>query len=407
MKIAYLTNQYPKVSHSFIRREINALEALGHQIARYSIRHTPDELVDPLDIEEEKKTRILLAVGGIKLITATVTIKLTHPFKWIRACWQAINMGWRSERGLLKHIIYLMEAAVLYRWAKKDKIDHIHVHFGTNPTTVALFCNLMGGPNYSFTVHGPEEFDKPLAIHLSRKIKEAEFVVGISSFGKSQLYRWCHHDHWPKIKEVHCGVNKKLLETPLRPINESKKLVCVGRLCEQKGQLLLMKAARRLKDEGADFHLTLVGDGDMRKEVEGLIELYRLEDTVTITGWLGSEDIVEHIEQSRALVLPSFGEGLPVVIMEALALGRPVVSTYVAGIPELVQNSQNGWLIPAGNIVELTRAMREVLETPDGKLEDLGRAGRRAVEQRHDAMAEARRLAGLFREYAANKASHK
>ncbi|WP_432798004.1 glycosyltransferase [Poriferisphaera sp. WC338] len=399
MKIAYLTNQYPKVSHAFIRREILALESQGFEVLRYSIRPTPDKLVDAQDVAEESKTRILLAGGLFGLIWATGLVKLRHPFRYTKAAMQTVKIGWRSERGLLIHMIYLMEAARLLRWCKKERADHVHVHFGTNPTTVAMLCKMMGGPTFSMTVHGPEEFDKPIAIHLARKIKEAAFVVGISSFGKSQLFRWCSHEHWGKIKEIHCGVSPKFLEMPLQTIGESKKLVCVGRLCEQKGQLLLMQAARRLKDEGHDFELILAGDGEMRLDVEELIERYRLQDHVTITGWVSSEQVVELIEQSRALVLPSFGEGLPVVIMEALALGRPVVSTYVAGIPELVHDCTNGFLVPAGNVVELTRAMRQCLELPSGRLEDMGRTGRKQVAEKHDASREARKLAGLFQEY--------
>ena len=402
MKIAYLTNQYPKVSHSFIRREITSLEAQGFEVMRYSVRKSPDNLVDPLDMAEVPKTKIILAAGGLAMLWAVTCVKLRHPIGWFKACLEVFRIGWRSERGLLVHLIYLMEAAVLYRWTKKDKVQHVHVHFGTNPTTVAMLCKMLGGPTFSFTAHGPEEFDKPIMIHLNRKIVEAEFVVAISSFGRSQLYRWCHHEEWPKIKEVHCGVNAKFLETPLRPIQESKKMVCVGRLCEQKGQLLLVQAARRLRDERQGCELILAGDGEMRHEVEELIKRYRLEDCVTITGWQSTEEIVELIEMSRAMVLPSFGEGLPVVIMEALALGRPVISTYVAGIPELV-NEKNGWLIPAGDVGELARAMREALGADDLKLEEMGRQGRRIVAEKHDAMQEARRLANLFLEYGGGK----
>ncbi|QQE10571.1 glycosyltransferase family 4 protein [Planctomycetota bacterium] len=403
MKIAYLTNQYPKVSHSFIRREITALEALGFEVKRYSVRHTPDDLVDELDKQEKEKTRVVLAAGGFAMLWAMICVKLRHPFGWIKAVLEAFRIGWRSERGLLIHFVYLMEAAVVYRWAKRDEVEHVHVHFGTNPTTVAMLCKLMGGPTFSFTAHGPEEFDKPLAIHLARKIVEAEFCVAISSFGKSQLFRWCHHDHWAKIKEVHCGVNAKFLEAPLRPIMESRKMVCVGRLCEQKGQLLLMQAARRLRDEGQGCELLLVGDGEMREDVERLINQYRLGDCVKITGWQSSEEIVEAIELSRVMVLPSFNEGLPVVIMEALALGRPVISTYVAGIPELVKDGMNGWLVPAGNVTELANAMRKSMDANDQELEEMGRVGRKMVAEKHDAMQEARRLAGLFQQYAGGK----
>jgi glycosyltransferase involved in cell wall biosynthesis len=255
----------------------------------------------------------------------------------------------------------------------------------------------MGGPPYSFTVHGPEEFDKVKALALVEKVERAAFVVTVSSFGKSQLYRWCEQGQWSKIHVVHCGVDDGFLAGPAIAIPAQPRLVCVGRLCEQKGQFLLLDAVGQLVASGLRFKLVLVGDGPIRAEIEALIARLGLQEHVEITGWASNNDVRQHILASRAMVLPSFAEGLPVVIMEALALGRPVISTYVAGIPELVEPGVCGWLVPPGSVEALTQAMRAALQLPVEKLEQMGFAGAGRVAQQHDATVEANKLAALFR----------
>lgn len=396
MTIAYLVNQYPKVSHSFIRREIAGVEAMGLQVARFSIRSISSELVDEEDKLEQKLTQVVLGIGKFGLLFALIRVAITRPARFWSALWLMLLVGWHSERGILRHFAYLAEACVLLRWFSDLGIDHVHAHFGTNSTTVAMLCRVLGGPPYSFTVHGPEEFDKVQAIALTEKINRAAFVVAVSSFGRSQLYRWCSQDQWSKIHVVHCGVDELFLKQPHIPIPDQPRLVCIGRLSEQKGHLLLIEAASRLAAEGLPFKLVFVGDGPLRPQIEALIAQYGLQDHIEITGWASSNDVQQQILASRAMVLPSFAEGLPVVIMEALALSRPVISTYVAGIPELVEPETCGWLVPPGSVEALTAAMRTALQLPVEKLEQMGRAGAERVAKQHDAKQEAMRLAALF-----------
>lgn len=396
MNIAYLVNQYPKVSHSFIRREILALERLGYVIYRVSIRPCPDILADPLDRSEQARTEVLLQAGLVALFLATVTRIIANPRTFSQALRLCLTIGWRSERGLLRHFIYLAEACLLWQRLKSQKITHIHAHFGTNSTTVALFCQSLGGITYSFTVHGPEEFDKAQAIALGEKIRRSQFVVAISSFGRSQLYRWCSADQWSKIRVVHCGVDTDFFPPHVEPVPDVPHLVCVGRLSEQKGQLLLIEALDRLKQAGIDCQVTLVGDGELRGAIETLIERYHLGDRVQITGWASSETVRDYLLKARALVLPSFAEGLPVVIMEAFALGRPVLSTYVAGIPELVHPPHSGWLIPAGSVEDLSQAIATVLATDWETLTQMGQVGYQSVQTDHQIDREAKKLASLF-----------
>ena len=397
--IAYLINQYPKVSHSFIRREIAAIEAHGLQVERFAIRACSAELVDPADQGELKRTRLVLSVGAIGLLSSLLRVASTRPIRFLQTLKLTLALRRDAEQGWLHHIAYLAEACVLLSWFAQANIAHVHAHFGTNSTTVALLCNALGGPPYSFTVHGPEEFDKVKSISLARKVSRAAFVVAISNFGRSQLYRWCPLSDWSKIHVVHCGVDSEFLEARPTPIATDLEpcLVCVGRLCAEKGQLLLLEATSQLMQQGVPFKLMLVGDGPLRSELEALITQLALHDRVKITGWAAGAQVRQAILSARALVLPSFAEGLPVVIMEALALGRPVISTYVAGIPELIEPEVCGWLIPPGSVEELVIAMKKALQAPVEKLEQMGHIGAERVASGHNAMVEASKLAALFR----------
>jgi colanic acid/amylovoran biosynthesis glycosyltransferase len=395
LKIAYLINQYPKVSHSFIRREILALEACGLSVLRFAVRSCADELVDEADQQELKKMRFGREGGAIATPKALVTRLLRSPARFWQALSLTLSIGWRS--GLLLHFAYLAEACVLLDWLTAAEVTHLHAHFGTNPATVAMLCRALGGPPYSFTVHGPEEFDKVEAIALPQKIERSAFVIAISSFGRSQLYRWSRQEQWSKIRVVHCGVDANFLATAPVPIPDRPRFVCVGRLSEQKGQLLLLEAAKQLAQEGLNFELVLVGDGELRSPIEALIDRHALHAQIKITGWANTAEVREHILSSKVMVLPSFAEGLPVVIMEALALRRPVISTYIAGIPELVEHQTCGWLITPGSVEALVAAMRSALLTPLDQLARLGQSGYDRVALHHNIELEAAKLALIFR----------
>lgn len=394
--IAYFINQYPKVSHSFIRREIQALEAQGITVHRYSLRGWADPIADEADQAERTRTKYVLEGGVYRLIAATALVAIASPAMFLRAFRLALRMAHKADRPWPFHLIYLAEACRLLRWMRAAAVQHVHAHFGTNSAEVVMLAHALGGPGYSFTVHGPEEFDKPQAIHLADKVHQARFVVAISSYGRSQLYRWLPYIQWGKVQVVHCGLDKAFHSVTPVPVPMSPRLVCVGRLCEQKGQLLLLDAARQLRDQGIALELVLAGDGEMRAEVEHLITQYGLQAQVRITGWISAEQVRAELLAARALVLPSFAEGLPVVIMEAMALARPVITTSIAGIPELVQHGPHGWLVPAGDVQSLANAMRECLVADIAALQTMGAAARTRVLQRHDVDTEAAKLAVSF-----------
>jgi glycosyltransferase involved in cell wall biosynthesis len=397
MKVAYFINQYPKVSHTFIRREIAALERGGVTVERMALRGWDAEVADAEDAAERERTRYVLRGGLPALLAPALATALRRPLRMARALRLAWKMSRRSERAFPWHVVYVLEAARVVRWMAQSQARHVHAHFGTNSAEVAMLAHVLGGVSYSFTAHGPEEFDKPEALGLSTKVSLASFVVAISSFGRSQLCRWVPGSQWTKVDVVHCGLEDGFFE-PAQALRAAPvpRLVCVGRLCEQKGQLLLVAAAASLARQGVAFELVLAGDGEMRADIEAVVASAGLGDRVRITGWISSAQVKAELLAARALVLPSFAEGLPVVIMEAMALGRPVVSTFIAGIPELVRSGTDGWLVPAGDVDALAQAMRECLEASPERLLELGRAAHARVRERHQIDTEAMRLKRLF-----------
>src|SRR5581483_6208415 len=377
LKIAYFVNHYPKVSHSFIRREILALEEQGFSVQRIALHGWNDELPDPEDREERAKTRYVLRRGARFLIIPTLRAMLRSPIRFSAALRLAVKMGSETDRPLPYHLIYLAEACSILPWLVDFGATRVHAHFGSNSTEVVMLAHVLGGPPYSFTIHGPHEFEMPMG--LEEKIHRAAFVIAISCFGRSQLYFRSRHNDWPKIKVVHCGLERAFYEISAVPVPSAPRLVCVGRLCEAKGQLLLLEAAARLAETGISFELVLAGDGEMRDELESVVEQYGLKSHVRITGWISSSEVRQEILAARALVLPSFAEGLPVVIMEAMALRRPVLSTYIAGIPELVRAGETGWLFPAGSVDHLIKVMEDCLTKPVEALQAMGEAAHRRV----------------------------
>jgi colanic acid/amylovoran biosynthesis glycosyltransferase len=396
MRIAYLVNQYPTVSHSFIRREILALERRGVEVVRISLREWDAGLLDAENQLEHERTRYVLREGAPALLLALGRMLFTRPVPLLRALALAFRMGWRGERSLPVHFIYLAEACRIEPWLRAEGIQHLHAHFGTNSAEVAMLVHALGGPRWSFTIHGPKEYDNVQLLGLAEKIRRCTFVVAISSFGRSQLYRLVGHQHWSKVRVVHCGLEPAFFAAAASPPPPARRLVCVGRLCEQKGQLLLVEASHRLAMRGVVFDLVLAGDGELRAEIEASISRHKLQGRVRVTGWISGAEVREQILASRALVLPSFAEGLPIVLMEAMALRRPVISTFVAGIPELVQSGNTGWLVPAGDVEALVDAMQACLEARAETLIRMGDAAQKRVLKRHSVDTAAAQLAKLF-----------
>ena len=397
MKIAYLMNTYPMTSTTFIRREIEALEERGLRIKRYAVRGWSEGLVDPRDIAEIKRTEYLLSGNVSRLLFAFLKEMVVNPAGLARglSVWYRLNRAAKSA--FVQHVAYLLQAVHLRQRSQADGIDHIHVHFSTNATAVAMLARVMGGAGYSFTAHGPDEFDAPALSSIEMKIEKAAFVVAISNFCRSQLIRYSAAEYWDKIKVIRCGIDLDEFDVATGGDESSQTIVCVGRLCPNKGQFLLVDAVRAVSREFPSMKLILIGDGVSRPLIEQRIREAGLERWIELRGWVANTEVRDIIAQSRALVLPSFAEGLPIVFMEALALGRPVIATYIAGIPELV-DSGCGWIVPAGDQDGLIEAMRGVLGSNSQTLKEFGAEGRRRVERHHDVRSLARSLEQAFNE---------
>ena len=396
LNIAYLTTTYPSVSHTFIRRELRELERRGHEILRLAIRRPNTPAVDPLDQEEATKAIHCLSQPLWVHIISVLRILITRPVRFLNAFRVATTMGLHSDRGIFRHLAYLVEACTLLSILRKHEVQHVHVHFGTNAAAVARLIRRCGGPSYSFTAHGPTEFDSAIAFDLSGKIADAAFVLAITDFCSAQLRRWSVPADWGKIHVVHCTVGNDFFDAaePIDPA--SRKFVCVGRLTPQKGQIVLIDAFAQLIAAGYDAQLVFVGDGELRSVIEQKITDAGQEDRITITGYVSEAEVRRHIVAGRILVLPSFAEGLPMVIMEAFAVGRPVISTYIAGIPELVRPGENGWLVPSGNVDELVTSLADALETPTERLAEMAKLGRDLTFKNHRTLTEGTRLEELL-----------
>lgn len=292
---------------------------------------------------------------------------------------------------------YVLEAAWLADRLEEKGISHLHNHIGESSASVAMLASILSGVPFSMTIHGPNEFDYAPNFAYGEKIHRAAFTACISEYGRSQLFRYSDYADWPKVKVIRSGVGRKFLEHELTPVPAEPRFVCIGRLCEAKGQLLLVEAAGQLAADGLEFEIVLIGDGPMREPIEALIEALGLRRHVRIAGWMGSDSVLREILRARALLLPSFAEGLPMVIMEALALGRPVISTYVGGVPELVEPGVCGWLVPPGSIEPLVEVIRSAIHATPEELGRMGREGAARVARKHDIHREVGKLAALFR----------
>jgi colanic acid/amylovoran biosynthesis glycosyltransferase len=399
LRIAYLVNKYPFVSHTFIRREIHELERRGHEVVRLSIRDPGSGIVDARDRDELGRTIQVLNQPRLRLALAQVSAAAGSPVGYARALRAALAMARRSDRGMLRHAAYLAEAAYIRSVLQREGVQHIHAHFATNSATVARLVYLMGGPTYSMTSHGAGDLDAPIGYSIGEKIQDAAFVIAISDHCATQLKRWVPWEQWPKIHVVRCTVGEEFFQAaaPIDPA--SRTLVCVGRLATEKGHLALLEGFAMALRRGVDARLVLAGDGELRGIIERRITDLGLSGRVEITGWIDEAEVRRRLLAARGLVMASFNEGLPMVIMEAMALGRPVIATTITGIPELVRPGENGWLVTPGRADRLADAIGELMGLSVAELEEMAQRGRELVRQQHYTPTEGEKLEQLLLRY--------
>ena len=282
----------------------------------------------------------------------------------------------------LRNLAYFLEAVVVKRASARQGVEHIHTHFSTNPAAVAMLSRRLGGPSYSFTVHGPDELIDTAGNSLELKVRYADCVVAITDYCRDFILRHTDAGYSDKVHVVRCGVHLEDYQEATEH-GHNRRLVCVGRLCPQKAQALLVEAVARLAPKYPDLKVIFVGDGEDRASLEAKIAELGVEKFVDLAGWATNRDVRRHITESRALVMSSLAEGLPIVIMESFAVQKPVVATRIAGIPELLDDTC-GWIAEPGSVEDLTRCLEAVLTASPAELETKGRNGRAKVQAMHD-----------------------
>jgi glycosyltransferase involved in cell wall biosynthesis len=396
-KLAYLTGEYPRASDTFIQREVAALRALGHEVDTCSIRTTGAEhLVGPEQRDEHARTFKVLqaAKSPLHLIRAHL--------RWMRTprrYFSALRLAWTTApkgiKGRLFNLIYFAEAGVLAAHLADRGVEHLHNHIAKASCTVAMLVNALSGLPYSFTIHGPDIFFEPHHWRIDEKARRAAFVACISDFCRSQLMCFAAPSDWARFHIVHCGVDPDRYAPADRT---GQDLLFVGRLAAVKGVPLLLEAVARLQPRFPDMRLTLIGDGPERHTLENTARSLGVTDTVSFVGYRSQAEVAEALSTTDLFVLPSFAEGVPVVLMESLAAQVPVVTTRIAGVPELVRHGENGLLVPPGNLDALTAAIADLLGDPASRAA-FGHAGRQTVIAGYAMAQEARWLSRLVAGY--------
>ena len=358
-RIAYLTSQYPATSHTFISREVAALRELGVDVETFSIRAPGDaELRDKALADESKRTFTVLSQPLGRFLSTHLGTLLGRPGAYLRTFGLALRHRPPGLRGFGLSIAHFGEAVLLAGELRRRGVTRLHNHFANSGATVGFLATKILGAPWSLTLHGISETDYPAGLMLGRKIEAADFVACVSYFGRAQAMRLVSPGHWPKLHIVRCGL--PLDRLPGRSSSDATtRFICVGRLSPEKGQAGLLNAFASLPPElGAE--LVLVGDGPSGEELRALAETLRIADRVRFAGRLGEQATLEEIAKADVLVLPSFMEGLPIVLMEAMAMGTPVIASRVAGIPELVEDGRSGLLFTPSDWEELGARMRQI-----------------------------------------------
>ena len=398
MKLGYLVSQYPAFNHTFVLREVLALRRRGVDVRVVSVRRC-DRPISGLSADEAaeaKQTFSVIGAGSWHALVANARILARHPLGYA----SGLLYAWALSRGTPKLIamytLYFVEAIVAGDYFERQGVTDIHTHFAS---TVLLILSRIFRVRYSLTAHGPGEFADVVGFHLAEKVNRAAFVATIAQYGMSQVMNASDPAHWHKIVVLPLGVDVDTFSprssTPRDP-RTPFRLVSVGRLAAQKGYPVLIEAVGLLRKRGRNIRLTLVGEGSLRFALEKLIAAHGLEDQVRLVGACNHDRITEYYESSDAFVLSSVLEGLPVVLMEAMAMELPCIATWVTGVPEIIETDIEGILIPPANAAAIADAVERLMQDPEAARR-LGRAARLKVIAKYHLERNVERLAEEFR----------
>ncbi len=402
MRIAYLTGTYPAVSHTFISREVAGLRKLDVDVHTFSVRRPQaSQLLTEEARRSAASTPSIQPPHLMALVSSHRAAVSQAPVRYLRTLWLALRLSPGGWRATVWHYFYFVEAIVLWGWIQRRRIQHVHVHFANAATAIAMLCAEFGkadGTSWSFTMHGPTEFDNVDAFLLAEKVSRARFVVCISDYARSQLMKLTTPEQWQKLVVIRCGVDPGLFSPRTatdRTTGDLVTVMCVGRLVPEKGQAFILEALSLLPAETARrIRTVIVGDGpecaNLRRRAA---ELNGAE--VSFTGAVGEDRLRSLYADADIFCLPSLAEGLPVVLIEAMAMALPVISTRIMGIPELVTDRVHGLLVAPGRADQLAAALRELLDSEELRT-SLGRAGRERVMDEYDIGRSVARLHKLY-----------
>lgn len=399
IRLAYLVSQYPAVSHTFILREVLRLRELGFEIAVASI-NPPDRPLEKLTAAEQaeaERTYCVKRHGVMGALTAKLATLTTHPAGFLRGLKFALRLGGADVKKLAYALFYFTEALMLGRWMARQGLTHLHVHFATPAATVALIARQIFPMTFSMTVHGPDEFYDAPGYYLSQKIAGATFICCIGFYARSQLMKLSPPEHWDTFEISPLGVDPALFTPrPFRADPQPFEVICVGRLTPAKGQAILLDAIARLRSAGRAVRLRVVGDGPDRPMLERITAERALGAAVVFEGSVNQDRIRELYAAADAFALASFAEGIPVVLMEAMAMTIPCVTTFITGIPELIRDGQDGLLVAPSDAEGLAAAIARLMDDAELRRR-LGAAGRARVEEKYNLHRNIDRLAAIFR----------
>jgi colanic acid/amylovoran biosynthesis glycosyltransferase len=397
LSLAYLIGHYPGVSLTFILREVTLLREMGVQIRTASINAAEPSQDGFTDAEkrEQQQTFYVKARGVLRIALDHAACFVHRPGRYLRGLAFAAKMGGLEPRTFVYHLLYFAEAIVVGQWMLRNGLHHVHVHFANNTSTVALIASKVFPIQYSITVHGPNEFYGVELYRLREKIEGAAFLCCIGHFCRSQLMRICQPDQWGKFQIAPLGVDPQAFQPRAFPEAATKNLLCVGRLVPEKGQAILLEALRLLLQHGHRIHLHLAGDGPSRRSLENLAKSLGVTMAVTFHGSMNQVRLRDLFRIADVFVLPSFAEGIPVALMEAMAMEIPCVSTFVAGIPELIESGTDGILVPPSDSGLLADAIAKLITDAKFRLR-LARAGRLKVLKRYNLRPNVEALASIF-----------
>lgn len=366
-RIAYLVSDYHASSHTFVRREVAALRERGLEVALFSVRGTP--------ADREDHVESLLGRTPLDYPAALLWALFSRPRELLSAWALSLRHHAPGLKAIVWSQFHFIEALVLARLLTRARATRLHCHFANSGATVGMIAARLLRLPWSLTLHGISETDYPAGFLLPEKIRQADLVVCASFFMRAQAMRVVEPRHWEKMHIVRCGVDFRALpQVAQEPPGSCVKIVFVGRISPEKGHFGLLAALSGLAEEGEDFHLTAVGDGPAMQQTRARVSELGLDARVSFTGALNEADALAKIADADVFVLPSLMEGLPVVLIEAMSLGKAVVASRVAGIPELVDDGVNGLLFAPSEWSELRTRLREVLRDPPLRTR-LGRAG--------------------------------